>query len=353
MLARRTFLWLPAAALSLGRALAAEKESPEEASAKLVTPEAEAAIKRGLAYLVGRQHTDGTFGAGGYRGNVAVVSLCGLALISSGSTPGRGPRGVQVASALDFVLAQVQESGFINSASMYRQAPPMYGHGFALLFLAEAYGMSQRADIREKLGKATHLVVKTQNDQGGWRYYAEKAVEADISVTACQVMGLRAARNAGIFVPKETIDRAIDYVQKSQNPDGGFMYMLALGGEMSESAFPRSAAAVVALYSLGVYDGPQVAKGLDYLMQYKPKQGVVHRERETWFFYGHYYAAMAMWQAGGQRWAQWYPAIRDELLLRQQPDGSWVDLSVSPEFATAAALLVLQMPNNYLPIFQR
>ena len=33
----------------------------------------------------------------------------------------------------------------------------MYGHGFATLFLAEAYGMSMRPDIREKLSKAVEL----------------------------------------------------------------------------------------------------------------------------------------------------------------------------------------------------
>ena len=39
-------------------------------------------------------------------------------------------------------------------------------------------------------------------------------------------MALAAARDAGIDVPKETIDRAIDYVKKSQNGDGGFRYLL-------------------------------------------------------------------------------------------------------------------------------
>jgi hypothetical protein len=174
-------------------------------------------------------------------------------------------------------------------------------------------------------------------------------MEADISVTISQVMALRAARNAGVFVPKRTIELALSYIKKSQNADGGFKYML-IGGD--DSAFPRSAAAVAGLYSLGVYEGPELTKGLDYLMQFTSQSGVVHRE-SAWYFYGHYYAAMAMWQAGGQRWARWYPAIRDELVLKQQPNGSWDDPSVSPEFGTAVACIVLQVPNNYLPIFQR
>jgi hypothetical protein len=74
--------------------------------------------------------------------------------------------------------------------------------------------------------------------------------------------------------------------------------------------------------------------------------------RETYYFYGHYYAALAVWQVGGETWKRWYPAIRDDLIGRQRSDGSWID-TISPEFATAMACLILQVPNNYLPIFQR
>ena len=74
----------------------------------------------------------------------------------------------------------------------------MYGHGFATLFLAEVYGMHPDPDLRQKLVKAVKLIINTQNDEGGWRYQPERR-EADISVTICQVMALRAARNAGIL----------------------------------------------------------------------------------------------------------------------------------------------------------
>jgi hypothetical protein len=59
-----------------------------------------------------------------------------------------------------------------------------------------------------------------------------------------------------------------------------------------------------------------------------------------------------MWQAGGQRWRRWYPGVRDELISRQHPDGVWIT-SEGNECATAMACIVLEMPNNYLPIFQR
>ena len=81
-----------------------------------------------------------------------------------------------------------------------------------------------------------------------------------------------------------------------------------------------------------------------------PHASDMHRTFD--YFYGHYYAVQAMWQAGDPGWQRWYPAIRDMLVARQQQTGSWKD-RVCNEYGTAMACLVLQTPNSYLPIFQR
>jgi len=315
----------------------------ERSAAALMTPTTDNAIDHGLAWLASRQDEDGGFGASGYSRNVAVVSLAGLAFLASGDTPGRGQYGANIDRCASYVLRSGDESGFLCD-QRYASHGPMYDHGFATLFLAEIYGMSPDPSIREKLSRAVKLIVATQNGDGGWRYQPQPG-EADISVTICQVMALRAAKNAGLAVPGETIDRCIDYVKRSQNADGGFMYMLSGG----PSRFPRSAAGVVALYSAGLYEGDEIRKGIEYLSQHLPANA---NFRDTHAMYGQYYAVQAMWQAGGEHWLQWYPAIRDVLLKQQQADGSWMDL-ISPEYGTAMACIVLQVPNNCLPIFQR
>jgi hypothetical protein len=247
---------------------------------------------------------------------------------------------------VQYLLACTDATGLI-SAPEHRQQNPMYGHGFATLFLAEVYGMTQRPDIRDKLKLAVNLIVNTQNKEGGWRYFPVRR-EADISVTVCQIMALRAARNAGIFVPKSTVELCTKYVKSCQNADGGFMYQKLTN---TQSIWPRTAAGLVALYSAGIYEGKEVEQGLKFLMNHMPR-GELFR-LEAFYFYGHYYAVQAMWHAGGQYWREWYPAIRDELLGRQVQDGSWPDITVNSEYGTAMACIVLQMPNNYLPIFQR
>jgi Prenyltransferase and squalene oxidase repeat len=315
-------------------------------AADQVTDETERTIEQGLAWLSKQQNGDGSFGSPGssYKGNIAVTSLAGLAFMAAGSSPGRGPYGSQIDKALVYVMDHTAPSGFIAVASAGTHGP-MYSHGFGTLFLAEAYGMTRRPELREKLQKAVRLIIDTQNNEGGWRYQPVKA-DADLSVTICQINALRAARNAGIYVPKETVEACIKYVKQSQNSDGGFRYMLQTG----VSAFPRSAAGIVALYSAAEYDGKEVDAGIAYLKQYMPE--IKFGQRYSHYFYGHYYAAQAMWIRGGEDWMTWYPAIRDELIKRQSSQGFWTD-SVCQEYGTAMALIILQMPNNILPIFQR
>ena len=321
-------------------------EVPDGALA-LITPETDKAIRKGLDWLAKQQQKDGSFGSMSYRGNLAVTSLSGVAFMCNGSTPGRGPYGDEIDKALGYVLGHVTPSGFIVLPNSLTHGP-MYSHGFATMFLAEAYGMSHRAELHEKLQSAVRLIIDTQNPEGGWRYQPQPN-DADISVTVCQINALRAARNAGIFVPKETVDRCIKYCKQAQNPDGGFRYMLQGGG----SAFPRSAAGLVAMYSAAVYDEKELDLGFKYLFNSLPngKNGLASRGMSH-YFYGHYYAAQAMWIRGGKDWETWYPAIRDELINKQSADGSWND-SICREYGSAMALIVLQMPNNYVPIFQR
>jgi prenyltransferase beta subunit len=316
-----------------------------------MTPEMNAAVERGLAALAAMQTEDGSFGVGmRYAKNVAITALACIALMADGNLPGRGPYGEHVRRGLEFVLASSAETGLLSADA---NNGPMYGHGFATLFLGEIYGMTQgggdtalSARVHETLVKAVRLIERSQNAEGGWRYNPVP-YDADVSVTICQVMALRSARNAGIDVPKETIDRAVEYVRRCQNPDGGFRYQLNQG----MSAWPRSAAGVATLYYAGIYQDDAIDRGLAYLLDRAMPGG--DAESRLHYFYGHYYAVQTMYLAGGERWAAWWPAIRQELIARQNPDGAWPDQTAGTAYGTAMALIILQMPKRYLPIFQK
>ena len=302
------------------------------------------AIARSFGYLKAHQNPDGSFGRGRYGKHVGITALCALAYMSDGHLPGRGEYGDQVSAALEFVLSHATETGLLAAETSHG---PMYGHGFAALFLGEIYGMNPKDKrVRDALVRAVDLIVGTQNDEGGWRYNPVP-YDADISVTICQIMALRSARNAGIKIPKQTIDRAVQYVRDCQNPDGGFRYMRQTGG----SAWPRTAAGVASLFYAGIYEDDSIDRGLDYLIHGalpgRAMTGQAH------YYYGHYYAVQAMYLAGGDYWSKWWPAVRGEMLAKQTSSGGWLDHYAGGAYSTAMSLIILQMPKRYLPIFQK
>jgi len=302
-------------------------------------------VERGLAWLARSQNADGSFGRGRMSDNAGIVSLCALAFMADGSVPGRGRHGAAVERALEYVLRSVAESGLVGGEGVNG---PMYGHGFATLFLGEIYGMNPQDDrVRDALVRAVRLIENSQNREGGWRYNPVPD-DADVSVTICQVMALRSARNAGIKVPRTVIDNAVRYVRECQNPDGGFRYMRTLGA----SGWPRTAAGVATLFYAGVYDDDSIPRGLAYVRRSASPDGGGPAS-QPYYFYGHYYAAQAMYLAGGEWWKDWWPKIRRELVDHQRFDGSWTDPQWGQPLGTSMALIIMQMPKRYLPIFQK
>ncbi len=309
----------------------------------LFTPEVATAIGEGLRFLARTQLPAGMFPER-MGSNVAVVSLAGLAFLAAGNLPGRGPQGLALQRAVDYVADACSETGFIIRREAVSRGA-MYGHGFASLFLAEVWGLTSRNDLATKLRAAVEVILAAQHRAGGWRY-TPQPLESDLSVTICQMMALRAARNAGVQVPAATIDAAIDYIRRCQNPDGGFMYQLGGG----ESRFPLTAGAIVALQNAGRYQGQELEPAYAFLQRRFPDN--LSPRRNNYFFYAHYYSVQALWQRNDEAFARWYTALRGVLLPGQQADGGWSDF-IGRSYATAMACLVLSAPRTTLPIFQR
>ncbi len=311
-------------------------------SADFVTPQVQDAVSKALSYLKRIQNPDGSWSGSSYGArHPAVTALACMAMMAQGNLPGRGKFGKNVERGIKFLMSSVDpRTGYAGGGSQ------MYGHGFVTLALAEAYGMMPSAELREKLQLAVKCIIRSQKPDGGWRYDPSPNGNSDLSLTVCQIMALRAANNAGIQVSKATISRAIKYTKQSANPDGGFRYMLNSGG----SSFPLTGAGVTTLCGAGEYDCKEVKNGLEFLKNFFTQTS--GQGRYGHYFYGHYYAVQAMYQAGGKYWDFWYPRIRDELIRTQLADGSWQS-EVGNAFGAAMGALILQVPYNYLPIFQR
>ena len=276
-----------------------------------------------------------------------MTALAGIALLMNGNTTTQGRYAASVDRAARLLTDCGQASGLIAREDEV-SSRPMHGHGFAMLFLAEVYGMTEdrqrQQEIHRVLSGAISLTARSQSQDGGW-FYSPGSKMDEGSVTITQVQGLRACRNAGVAVPKSTIDRAMAYLVNSANDDGGIRYR---AGQPGTSRPPITAAAVCCWFNAGQYDQPKAQQALTYAHQHLPvEQNFGH------YYYGQLYLAQALYLAQDQRWDEYFPRIRDHLLRMQNDQGAWMGDYVGQTYGTALALIILQLPYNQLPIMQR
>lgn len=355
------------------------QSAPGEATPD-VAAEVDAAVHRtrmraaaaGLAWLAGQQRPQGCWaGAVGHKrgddylvlataaeleaegqGHMGVTAMAGLAFLAGGHLPDRGEYGRVVRRTLDYVLAHVNENGYVSDGGTR-----MYSHAFATLFLAQVCGTTSDRSVRPALERAVHWIVDCQNAQGAWRYNPFTP-EADLSVTVCQLQALRAARNIGLDVPWAPMQKATEYVRRSQVQGGYeaglFSYKIKGRGAFEKNReFAINAAAVTSLHSAGIHDDALLRPALDFLEREYPRVAEYWHDH-YYYWYGNYYAAQALFQAGEQRFAAYHRRVCDDLLRWQQSDGRWIGrVGPGDAFSTAVACMLLQIECQYLPIFQR
>ncbi|RLS46881.1 MAG: hypothetical protein DWH84_01145, partial [Planctomycetota bacterium] len=229
-----------------------------------------------------------------------------------------------------------------------------YGHGFSMLFLSQVFGEEEDARRREKLKevltKAVQFCGEAQTPDGGWGYVSAKDGNNFDEGSTCvtQVQGLRACRNAGIPVPKEVIDRAVEYIRKCMAPDGGVQYSIRGGG----SRPPISAAAIACLFNSGEYDNETAQKLLKYCEK-NLAGGANQAQMFGHWHYTHLYYAQVQYRLGEKDWEKYFPPISKQIMSQQKANGSWAEGHVGPVYTTAINATILLVDNGFLPIYQR
>ncbi len=333
----------------------------------------EATVEKGLEWLKRNQAADGHWEAQGGQYPTSMTALAGMCFLMEGSTLREGKYSDQLLKAVNWLMVRAQPNGLLgNPNNPTESSRYMYGHGFGLLFLASVYGEEDDADRRKKLEtilkNAVDFVCKAQTDKGGWGYVsaAEGSNFDEGSVTITQLQSLRAARNAGIPVPKASIDKAVDYLHKSTTPRGGIIYSLASGGVAvaGQERPPLTAAAVACAFSAGQYTDEYAKKWIAYCKENIPiaKGRLSHDEYQS------YYYAQAVYVLGDDRYGQMFPkenkstwltwsdyrkAMYEYLQKQQNADGSWTSGYIGAVFSTTTNLTILQLEKGLVPIYHR
>ncbi len=348
--------------------------------AEEVPPDCRKAIQKGLDWLAKQQQRDGHWEANGGQYPTTMTALAGMAMLMEGSTLRDGKYAAALRKAVDWLMERSQRNGLIgNPTNLSEVQKYMYGHGFAMLFLACVYGEEEDNERRKKLEdiltRGVEFTGRAQSSYGGWYYLsaADCGDQDEGSVTITQVQALRAARNGGIVVPKGIIDKAQSYLTKSTTQRGGVIYSLGrsgrapLGGERPA----LTAAAIACGFNAGEYSSPMVKKWIKFCQTAIPALGsgggrLGHDE------YTHYYYAQALYILGdtgyvklfpesgpGERmtWSKYRKATFEYLVKTQAPDGSWAGTGnwgyIGPVYATAMYLTILQLDKGTLPIYQK
>lgn len=291
----------------------------------------EKAIDRAQEWVAKTQQSNGSWGT---CNGVNAMSL--IALMVNGGTPGHTKYGDKIAKCVEFLINNQRSDGYL----IVGKTGNMYQHGLATIALCEAYGMTQNPAIRESLTKAIQLTLKAQGPSGGWTYQPITGGN-DLSITVIQVMSLRAASDAGIYVPRNAIDVGIKCVRNHWNPQTtGFGY--SGPGDVN----PRmTAGGTVCLFSCGLEEDPTIPLAIKYLSKNITFTGGGN-DRMNW--YGQYYASLAFYHRGGDAWKAYYQKICQQVLEQWQQAGHFQD-----PLTTAWAIIVIGTPYRYLPIYQR
>ena len=306
---------------------------------------------RGLKWLVDRQAENGSWP--GNQEGPGVTGLCLMCFLASGEDPNFGVYSNVVRKAVRNIISmQDANTGYYGGS--------MYHHGFATLALAEAYGAVDERTLwpegdaaavpqgqRRSIGQSLELAVRAaitsqkQNQFGAWRYSPD-STDADTSVSGAVLVGLLAARNAGIEVPDESIERGVAYY-KSMTSDSGQVAYSGMGFDDS----PARIAIGGTIYAYARRkDLPQFQAVINHLTQNLEAQPGPYLE------YARYYQAQALFQGDVEAWEKWNKLLIRTLKESQQADGSFQG-QFGAELGTSMSLLALALNYRFLPIYER
>ena len=308
-----------------------------------IPPEVDTIYEHGLSWLVANQAQDGSWP--GNNQGPGVTGICLMAFLASGEDPNYGRYASTIRRAIRNIIQQQDATtGYLPNS--------MYHHGFGMLALSESYGVVDESLVWQgekpvrSIAQALNLCIgcavtaQKKNRFGGWRYSPD-SVDSDMSVTGAVLMGLLAARNAGMDVPDDVIKNAMEYARRSTGSDGSVAYtggLGGMGGSMNLTAIATLVGAVTKTKDTDQYKAAlkRLQDNLDY------------HEAGTYAEYFRYYMAQALFQGDYGAWQKWNAEKVRELQGIQHDDGSF-----GGSYETGMSLLGLALNYRFLPIYER
>jgi hypothetical protein len=347
------------------------------------SPQTEAAIELGLAFLARYQASDGSWHleqfdvdhpthANQLTSDTAATGLAILAFQGAGYHHLDYRYADRLKRAIDWMVSHQKPDGdlYVSADSRSNENCRLYSHAIAALALCEAYGMTQDPELRQPAQLAIDHIVAAQDRQyGGWRY--QPGAGADTSVTGWMMMALQSGRLAGLDVNDEALKGIERWLSVAHDPASEHLFRYNPYA-VDEATVRRSHTRVPTpcMTSVGLlmrlYGGwdrsdPRMIAGAEYLLRELPGDDTT-AERDTYYWY---YATQVLRHIGGPAWDEWHGRLHPLLIRTQVPDGdmagSWDPYEPVADrwaaqggrlYVTTMNLLSLEVDYRLLPLYE-
>ncbi len=340
-----------------------------------------AALDRGVAYLLKNQNKDGSWGTAERTKDLNITAsplgshlafrtgcttLCIAALIDTGGEAEETKKAIE----------RGEQWMFDNLPTLKRATPDelynVWGHGYAILALAKMHArlpndVERKKKIADLLRGQYEMLTKFESVDGGWGYYdfevgaKQPAASSTPFVNAMMLCSMYEAKDI-VAPPEKIIKRAIASTTRQRLPDFSYLYGEYLkwspqaGINKPGGSLGRSQACNLALRQWGdkkVTD--QVL--IDWLDRLITRNGWLDMGRKRpvpheshfavagyFYYFGHYYAAGCIKELPADKRAFYQDHLAKIILKVQEQDGCWWDYPLYNygfSYGTAYGLLTL------------
>lgn len=357
--------WLVGAAL-LGAATAQAADADLAAAARQ-------AIDRSLAFLVATQNPDGSWGSMScettmemafavethYAWNVAAHGIATMALLRAPETPERRRALERAVRWLCDCRMTLRGSTWDNDAVWGW----LYG-AVATAAIAQDPRFATddwRGPVAQRGREFVAWLAKNQEPLGGFGYYDDPPYTrrpkwGTSFTTALVIPALAYAADVGWLPDRSTHDRAVGYVRKCRLPTGAYEYDLSpvpriSGGEHINDVKGSLGRIQVGNWALRLAGDPGITDavvraGVQQFFEHHRFLAVArmrpipheayYYNAGYFFFFGHYYCALAIELLPAAERAPFRAQLRAKLLPTQRQDGSYCDFLGSSYMVTAS-----------------
>ena len=340
---------------------------------------ADAAVAKGLRWLISTQGKDGGWGQDGGEtsyvrqgehlestGNdVANTAVVAEALLHTGNTPTRGEYREQMARAVQFVLAHVEQSpgdGLavtdLHGTQIQRKLGPYIDTFMAAKLLAELDGdmgtQQSNARVRSGLQKCVAKIEKNQLKDGSWNIAGGWA---PILGTSMASQSLAIAQSKGAVRSDMALAKIDAYskLQPAATPGAGG----GIGGGVVSGMVTGSGGALSASAGVPLYQSAQQLEQLTRTEEDRKKNAAQIKDISdalsndrfvTGFgsiggeeFFSWLNVSESLHRTGGAEWQKWNTDTKAKLLKLQNEDGTWAGhhCITGRVAVTSAAILLL------------